>query len=198
MTRTVKFDGRPIWAEVSLGALTHNLRAIAPRQSRGRSRPAPENSRRHQEQRLRPRHRSRRARALQGPRRLVRRDLLRGRRRTARERHSRTGPDPHRLLGGRGKANSRQPPDAGDHERRPVAATGKGGRATAQAAQAPLRFSSQDRHRHESPGHSAVGNSGVRARAGGLPARAPGRHVHAHRFVGSFHDRTNHRAGKNI
>src|SRR6202163_215981 len=26
--RTVKFDGRPIWAEVSLGALTHNLRAI--------------------------------------------------------------------------------------------------------------------------------------------------------------------------
>ncbi len=28
MTRTVKFDGRPIWAEVSLGALTHNLRSI--------------------------------------------------------------------------------------------------------------------------------------------------------------------------
>jgi alanine racemase len=28
MTRTVKFDGRPIWAEVSLGALTHNFRAI--------------------------------------------------------------------------------------------------------------------------------------------------------------------------
>jgi alanine racemase len=28
MTRSVKFDGRPIWAEVSLGALTHNLRAI--------------------------------------------------------------------------------------------------------------------------------------------------------------------------
>ena len=28
MTRTVKFDGRPIWAEVSLGALTNNLRAI--------------------------------------------------------------------------------------------------------------------------------------------------------------------------
>jgi len=28
MTRAVKFDGRPIWAEVSLGALTHNLRAI--------------------------------------------------------------------------------------------------------------------------------------------------------------------------
>src|ERR1700739_884946 len=28
MARTVKFDGRPIWAEVSLGALTHNLRAI--------------------------------------------------------------------------------------------------------------------------------------------------------------------------
>ena len=28
MPRTVKFDGRPIWAEVSLGALTHNLRAI--------------------------------------------------------------------------------------------------------------------------------------------------------------------------
>src|ERR1700738_2590108 len=28
MTRTVKFDGRPIWAEVSLSALTHNLRAI--------------------------------------------------------------------------------------------------------------------------------------------------------------------------
>jgi len=28
MTRTIKFDGRPIWAEVSLGALTHNLRAI--------------------------------------------------------------------------------------------------------------------------------------------------------------------------
>jgi alanine racemase len=28
MTRTVKFDGRPIWAEVSVGALTHNLRAI--------------------------------------------------------------------------------------------------------------------------------------------------------------------------
>src|SRR4029077_2880756 len=28
MSRTVKFDGRPIWAEVSLGALTHNLRAI--------------------------------------------------------------------------------------------------------------------------------------------------------------------------
>src|SRR6202140_4205026 len=26
--RTVKFDGRPIWAEVSVGALTHNLRAI--------------------------------------------------------------------------------------------------------------------------------------------------------------------------
>jgi alanine racemase len=28
MTRPIKFDGRPIWAEVSLGALTHNLRAI--------------------------------------------------------------------------------------------------------------------------------------------------------------------------
>jgi alanine racemase len=28
MTRTVKFDGRPIWAEISLGALTYNLRAI--------------------------------------------------------------------------------------------------------------------------------------------------------------------------
>jgi alanine racemase len=28
MTRTVKFDGRPIWAEVSLGALTDNFRAI--------------------------------------------------------------------------------------------------------------------------------------------------------------------------
>src|SRR3974390_1647858 len=28
MARTVKFDGLPIWAEVSLGALTHNLRAI--------------------------------------------------------------------------------------------------------------------------------------------------------------------------
>src|SRR6202163_2250097 len=28
MTKTVKFDGRPVWAEVSLGALTHNLRAI--------------------------------------------------------------------------------------------------------------------------------------------------------------------------
>ncbi len=28
MTKTVKFDGRPIWAEVSLGALTGNLRAI--------------------------------------------------------------------------------------------------------------------------------------------------------------------------
>jgi alanine racemase len=28
MTTTVKFDGRPIWAEVSLGALTHNLRSI--------------------------------------------------------------------------------------------------------------------------------------------------------------------------
>src|ERR1700690_1594317 len=28
MTLTVKFDGRPIWGEVSLGALTHNLRAI--------------------------------------------------------------------------------------------------------------------------------------------------------------------------
>ena len=26
--RSVQFDGRPIWAEVSLGALTHNLRAI--------------------------------------------------------------------------------------------------------------------------------------------------------------------------
>jgi alanine racemase len=28
MPQHVKFDGRPIWAEVSLGALTHNLRAI--------------------------------------------------------------------------------------------------------------------------------------------------------------------------
>jgi alanine racemase len=28
MTRTVKFDGRPIWAEVSLGALIQNFRAI--------------------------------------------------------------------------------------------------------------------------------------------------------------------------
>ena len=28
MTRTVKFDGRPIWAEVSLGALVQNFRAI--------------------------------------------------------------------------------------------------------------------------------------------------------------------------
>src|ERR1700739_4076479 len=28
LKRTVEFDGRPIWAEVSLGALTHNLRAI--------------------------------------------------------------------------------------------------------------------------------------------------------------------------
>jgi len=28
MTRAVKFDGRPIWAEISLGALARNLRAI--------------------------------------------------------------------------------------------------------------------------------------------------------------------------
>ncbi len=28
MARTVEFDGRPVWAEVSLGALEHNLRAI--------------------------------------------------------------------------------------------------------------------------------------------------------------------------
>src|SRR3984893_13893425 len=28
MTKTVKFDGRPVWAEVSLSALTHNFRAI--------------------------------------------------------------------------------------------------------------------------------------------------------------------------
>src|SRR6202521_4044879 len=28
MTSTVKFDGRPVWAEVSLSALTGNLRAI--------------------------------------------------------------------------------------------------------------------------------------------------------------------------
>ena len=28
MTNTVKFDGRPVWAEVSLGALTGNLRGL--------------------------------------------------------------------------------------------------------------------------------------------------------------------------
>jgi alanine racemase len=28
MPRSVKFEGRPVWAEVSLGALTHNFRAI--------------------------------------------------------------------------------------------------------------------------------------------------------------------------
>ena len=28
MTATVKFDGRPVWAEVSLGALAHNLRLV--------------------------------------------------------------------------------------------------------------------------------------------------------------------------
>src|ERR1700680_4772813 len=28
MTKTVKLDGRPVWAEVSLSALTHNFRAI--------------------------------------------------------------------------------------------------------------------------------------------------------------------------
>ena len=28
MAARIKFDGRPVWAEVSLGALTHNLRAI--------------------------------------------------------------------------------------------------------------------------------------------------------------------------
>ena len=38
MTRPVKFGGRPIWAEVSLGALTHNLRAI--RQHVNPARPA--------------------------------------------------------------------------------------------------------------------------------------------------------------
>jgi alanine racemase len=43
MTQTVKFKGRPIWAEVSLGALTHNLRAIRrhvnPEGGRGARRP---------------------------------------------------------------------------------------------------------------------------------------------------------------
>ncbi|HVA93446.1 MAG TPA: alanine racemase [Candidatus Dormibacteraeota bacterium] len=43
MTRTVKFEGRPIWAEVSLGSLTHNLRAIRrhvnPAGGRGARRP---------------------------------------------------------------------------------------------------------------------------------------------------------------
>ncbi len=43
MTKTVKFKGRPIWAEVSLGALTHNLRAIRrhvnPEGGRGTRRP---------------------------------------------------------------------------------------------------------------------------------------------------------------
>ena len=38
MPQHVKFDGRPIWAEVSLGALTHNLRAI--RQHVNPARPA--------------------------------------------------------------------------------------------------------------------------------------------------------------
>jgi alanine racemase len=28
MAPRIRFDGRPIWAEVSLGALAHNLRAI--------------------------------------------------------------------------------------------------------------------------------------------------------------------------
>ena len=40
MTRTVKFDGRPIWAEVSLGALTHNLRAIRRHVNQGSARGA--------------------------------------------------------------------------------------------------------------------------------------------------------------
>src|ERR1700676_1261735 len=35
MTKTVKFDGRPVWAEVSLGALRHNLRAIRSHVNRG-------------------------------------------------------------------------------------------------------------------------------------------------------------------
>jgi alanine racemase len=37
--KTVKFDGRPIWAEVSLGALTHNLRAIRRHVNPGGTRP---------------------------------------------------------------------------------------------------------------------------------------------------------------
>src|SRR6267154_5089274 len=43
MTRAVKFDGRPIWAEISLGALVHNLRAIRrhvnPADARGKRSP---------------------------------------------------------------------------------------------------------------------------------------------------------------
>jgi alanine racemase len=46
MTRTVKFEGRPIWAEVSLGALTHNFRAIRAHINPSRQTGAPKGPRR--------------------------------------------------------------------------------------------------------------------------------------------------------
>lgn len=36
MTREIKFEGRPVWAEISLGAITHNLRVIRRRVGRKR------------------------------------------------------------------------------------------------------------------------------------------------------------------
>ena len=100
---------------------------------------------------------------------------------------------------GGGKADSRQPPDAGDHERRSAAAPGKGGRAgQRKPRKRPFDFHLKIDTGMNRLGDSAVGTSGVCARAGRLPARAPVGHIYSYCIFGSIYYRTNNRTGKNI
>src|SRR5579863_8119752 len=180
MTRTVKFDGRPIWAEVSLGALTHNLRSI-----REHINPA-------------------RSPGERGPRRKilaviksnayghgivpVARALSKARADWFGVTCSAEGAElresgirePVLILTGFWAGEEKR---ILDNQLTPAITRAEQlrflekARARAKGAQGPRGFSPQDRHRNEPPGHSAVGSSGVCARAGGLPAPAPGGHI---------------------
>ncbi len=197
--RTVQFDGRPIWAEVSLGALTHNLRAIRshvnPRRARGPRRKVlaviKSNAYGHGIVPV--------ARALSRARADWFGVTCSAEGAELRESGIR---EPVLILTGFWAGEEQR---ILEHNLTPAVmrpeqlrVAGAGRRALAQGAPQTGRFSPENRLGHEPPGHFALGNSGVRARAGRLPASAACRHVHAHCFVGSVHHRADGRAGKNI
>ena len=200
MTKTVKFDGRPIWAEVSLGALTHNLRAI----------------RRHVNPRVRRAGERRKILAVIKSNAYghgivpVARALSRARADWFGVTCSAEGAElresgirePILILTGFWAGEEQR---ILEHNLTPAIMRAEQLKLLEQAAarsrrarRGPVGF-----HLKIDSGMNRLGIAPSEipafARAArGLPAPAPGRHVHASGVVGSFHHRTNDRAGKNF
>src|SRR5579872_956072 len=127
-------------------------------------------------------------------RRLVRRDVHRRRRRTARGRRPQTHPVAHGILAGRGEAASRSPADADRHTLR----AGTRSRTRGSTRGSPRKLPPQSRDGNEPPRDGAERPAVFRAPGVRMPARALRRRLHALRFVGGFHRRSRRAAAKGL